>query len=67
VIVVTGDWDCNKEITNPNGVSSGVRRTIGVQNWSSTPTLYNIFSLSFHFLTQWVWGLLARRQYSRGL
>jgi hypothetical protein len=31
MIVVTGDWDCNKGINNPNGVFSGVTR----YNWWS--------------------------------
>jgi hypothetical protein len=35
--------DCNKEITNPNGVSSEVTRTIGIISDRVTPTLYNIY------------------------
>jgi hypothetical protein len=47
VIVVTCDWDCNKGITNPNGVFSGVTRTIGGQKGSRTPTLYNMYLVSY--------------------
>jgi hypothetical protein len=38
------DWDCNKGINNPNGVFSGVTRTIGGQNGSRTPTLCNNYT-----------------------
>jgi hypothetical protein len=47
VIVVTGDWDCNKGINNPNGVYIGVTR---YNSWSEVIkyhiTRYNILSVT---------------------
>jgi hypothetical protein len=39
VIVVTNVNIVNKPINNPNGVFSGVTRTIGDQKWSGTPNI----------------------------
>jgi hypothetical protein len=41
--------DCNKGITNPNGVLSGKTRTIGVISDRVTPTLYNIMQSDYSY------------------
>jgi hypothetical protein len=43
MVVVTSDWDCNKGTTNPNGVFSGVTRTISGQNGSSNPSIVQYY------------------------
>jgi hypothetical protein len=52
VIVVTNVKIVNKPINIPNGVFSGVTRTVGDQNWSRTPNIaqYYITLCSFEAL-----------------